>query len=208
MARNDTYSTCLDAPRDSVRPGEVTGENGAPEPVGGVVGAGDDVGFIGEFGHRDEGPEDLFARDGHGIGDVGENGGVDEEPFVPGEVFVGDATGEEGGAFGFPGVDVGEHALVLGFRDLWALVSLGGEGVADFADFGDGVLKGGDEGVVDTFVDENARGGGADLAHAGEERMRIFIFEGHNVFKFRLFSFPDLITRGNLTDKGKILTST
>ena len=76
-----------------------------------------------EGGDDDKGAENFLAVDAHAIGDVCENGGRDEEALSVRDVFVWLAAGEEGGAFGFARVDVGEDALVLLFRDLRALES-------------------------------------------------------------------------------------
>jgi len=79
----------------------------------------------------------------------------------------------QGGALGLAGFDIAEHTLVLGFCDLRPLEGGVGEGVADLAGGFDGFLEGHDEAVVDAFLDEDAAGGGADLAlvahYAGEQ---------------------------------------
>ena len=146
------------------------GEVARPERGGqaevAVVGAGSE--FFGVVVGQDgqDGPEDLFAGDGHVVGDATEDGGAVE--VAVGEGAVGAfASGEQLGAFLLAGADVGVN---LGE------VLQGGEG----ADLGLGVqagtqVKGGGgvrellgELVGAAAVDVEAGVGGADLAAVEE----------------------------------------
>ena len=62
--------------------GEVGGVDGSSEAVGGVVADLDDVGLVLELGDCAHGAEDLFLLDLHVLGDVGEDGGLDEVTLV------------------------------------------------------------------------------------------------------------------------------
>lgn len=148
--------------RNPMRPLHIPGEHRRAETVARVIRHLDRLVLGGESGDRDDGAEDLFAVDLHAGGDVGEDCGGDEEAFS--FFVVGMASGGDGGALGFPGFDIREDLVVLRLCDLRALGCGGREGVAEDRGGGDGGFEVVDEGGVDGVLDEEAAGGGADLA--------------------------------------------
>lgn len=164
VAGVDPDHTGLDVGGDAVGTLNVLGEDGSAETVRGVVGAGDGLGLVDEAGDGDERAEDFLAVDAHVVLDVGEDGGLDEEALAVADVLVGDAAGLELSAFGLAALDVRQDAVVLRLGDLRALEGVVGEGVADLAGGGDGLLEEGDEFVVNGVVDEDARRRRAHLA--------------------------------------------
>ena len=139
--------------------GGIARPNGGGEAEGCVVGDGD--GFVKAL-HTEEhgyGAEELFAVDGGGAGDAGEDGGF-EVVAVAEHAF---SAGEDAGACGGGGFDLGFDLL----EDAWCGegtdVGCVLHGVADFHGFHAGD-EAGLEGGVDLFVDEEALGGDAGLA--------------------------------------------
>jgi hypothetical protein len=141
----------LEVGGDSVRAGEIAGEDARGETVVCVVGRGDDLVLGVERRHDDDGAENLLADDFHVVGDVAENGGLDKVALLAVTV----TAGEDLGTFLLAALDIVHDAVVLGLGDLGALVRVGVEGVADFDLRGDvGELLG--ELVVDSALDKEA----------------------------------------------------
>ena len=166
VAAVDPHHAGLDAPRHTMRLGDILGEDGAAEAVGGIIRPAERLLLGLEARDDDEGAEDLFAVDFHIVPHVRENGGGDEEALAGAvDVLVRFAARGQGGAFAFPALDVGEDFLVLRFGDLWALEGLFLEGVAHFGDGLDLLFEEGDEFLVDAFLHQDPARCGADLAH-------------------------------------------
>lgn len=77
-----TYSSGLEGVGNLDGGVEVLGVNGSSKTVGGVVGNLDDL-FLGlELGNAAHGAENLLLHNLHVLGDVGEDGGLDEVALV------------------------------------------------------------------------------------------------------------------------------
>lgn len=81
---------------------EVGGVHGGGKAVGALVAGGDDLLLGGELGDGADGAEDLLLHDLHVLGDVGEDGGLDEVALVALAV----AADLDGGAGFLAGLDV------------------------------------------------------------------------------------------------------
>jgi len=147
-----------------VRLGDVLREDSATQTVRRIVRPGHRLFFPLEARDDDKRPEDLFAVDLHVILHVRKDGRGDEEALAV-DVLVRLSARGQGGALGLAGLDVAEHFLVLRLGDLRALEGFVVERVADLADGLDLLLELVAELVVDGVLDQDARGGGADLAH-------------------------------------------
>lgn len=164
IARVNPDHTRLDLGSNAVRTLDIRREHSRAKTVRGIVGARERLTLIGEGGDGNERPKHLLAVDAHVVLDVGEDGGGDEEALAAGDVLLRLTASNQLGALGLAALDVGQDAVVLRLRDLGALEGFVVEGVADLAGVGDFLLEEVDEFVVDGVVDEDARGGGADLA--------------------------------------------
>lgn len=167
----DPDHTGLDLRGDAVRALQVLREDGRAETVARVVGAADGFLFRGEGHDGDDGAEDLFAVDTHGVRDVREDGGLDEVAIL--ELGVGRGMGmaacEDGCALGARRVDVREDAVILGASHLGTLEGGLGPLVADAGGGFEGVFEFLKEGRHDVLVDKDAGGSGADLALVGHD---------------------------------------
>ncbi|CRJ98752.1 hypothetical protein BN1708_009490 [Verticillium longisporum] len=109
------------------------------------------------------------ARDAHRRRDE-EAGGLGRRGRQPRRRRHGGVAAQgEGRALGEGVGDARENVLLLLARDLRALEGRGRKGVAEHGDVADDGEEAREEGVVDIVVDEEARGGGADLAGVGHE---------------------------------------
>lgn len=143
--------------------GGVAGPGAGGEAEGGVVGDLDGLVEVAGAEEHGDGAEELFAVDGAGAGDVGEDGGL-EVVAVAHHAF---ASGEEFCARGDGGFDLGFQL----FDDLgcgeWADVGGVLQGVADAHGLHEGDETG-LKGLVDGVVDDEALGGDAGLAGVDE----------------------------------------
>ena len=105
----DPTGSGLKLRHDPVRAGQIAGKQTGAEAELGVVGAGDDLVFVGEGQDGHDRPEYLLAHAGHIVGEVGQNGRCDPETFA---VHTG-AAGDYGRAFGPGGVEMAEHDIQL-----------------------------------------------------------------------------------------------
>ena len=162
LARINPNHPRLDLSRDPMRLLQISRENRSPQPILARIRPRDSFSLIFESTYHGERAEDFFLPDRHGVGDVCENCGLDEEAFaVDGTGF---AAHSQRRAFFLSGLDVREDAVELGAGDLWALESGLIPLRADFGDAGDCLFVGGDEVGVDGALDEDPRSRGADLA--------------------------------------------
>ena len=143
---------------------EVAGVDGGGETVGGGVAEADGILLGLELGDGADGAEDFFLHDLHVLGDVGEDGGLDEVSLVALAV----AADLDLGAGLATCLDVVHDAVELELRDLGSLEGVLGEGVADDVLLCS-LLKSLDELVVDGFLDVDTRAGAAALAVVEED---------------------------------------
>lgn len=143
---------------------DVLGVHGRGETVGGVVGNLDDLVLGRELGNRADGAEDFLLHDLHVLGDVGENGGLDEVSLVT----VALATNDHLGALLLTLVDVAHDAVVLDLGNLRSLEGRRVEWVTNLVLLGAG-LEGLDELVVDALLDVDTGTSAAALAVVEED---------------------------------------
>ncbi|KAJ6443171.1 WD40 repeat-like domain-containingprotein [Purpureocillium lavendulum] len=167
LAAVDPDHAGLDLGGDAMSTLEVLGEDGGAKAVRRVVGPADGLCFVAEPADDDNGAEDFLLEDAHLVLDLGEDGRLDEEALGVDVERL--ATGNNLGALGLADLDVVQHPLVLSLGYLRALVRLGVPLVADTADRLGGLRKLLDELVVDAVLDQDAGGGGADLALVGHD---------------------------------------
>jgi hypothetical protein len=127
-----------------------------------------------EAGNNNEGAEYLLLVDRHAWGDILEDRWLDEKALSVADICECLTAADKRGTFILAGLCEAEDALVLSLCDLWALGRGLYEGIADDLDFGDVLGELGDEFIVDSFMDEDAGGGAADLALVGEDADVLF----------------------------------
>lgn len=164
LTRVDPNHTRLNLPRHTMSLDNIPRENRRSQAVRRIIRQLQRVLLRLKLHQHHKRPENFFLENLHLLIHVCENGWSDEETFPVSDVLVRFAAESERRAFGLAGGDVGQHAVVLGFGDLGPLECFVCEGVADFGGRCDLVFERGHEFVVDAFLDEDAGGGGADLA--------------------------------------------
>lgn len=132
--------------------------------VGSVVTDLDGLVDVLELLDGDDRTEDLLLGDLHVLGNVGEQGRLDEVTLVP----VTLTTDLHLGTALFAAVDVLHDAVELELGDLRTLEGVGGEGVTDLV-LGGTLPEAGNELVVDVLLDQQARTGAAALAVVEED---------------------------------------
>lgn len=163
IARVDPYHARLQLPRNTMRALDILRENSRAQAVDRVVGHLDSLLLGLERCDDHEGSEDLLFVDVHLGLDIREDSGLDEVSLSVANVREALSTTDQLCALVLSGLGEAENALVLYLGDLRALAGGCGEGVADDLDLRDVFGEVGDKFVVDTFLDENAGCGAADL---------------------------------------------
>ena len=143
---------------------DICGVNGGSKTVVSVVADLDSFFLILELLDGHDGAENLFVVNLHVLGDVGEDGGVDEVTCATNSV----ATNGQGSTFLLAVLDVFHDSVKLDLGDLWALEGLRVERIADLVGSGT-FLETLDELVVDALLDEDARASTAALAVVKED---------------------------------------
>ena len=143
---------------------EVLGVDSGGKTVGGVVTSLDDLLLSLELGNRADRAEDFFLHDLHVLGDVGEDGGLDEVSLVAVTLTTGDNSSTRLLAF----FDVAHDSIILKLRNLWALEGVGSEWVTDLVGSGT-LLEPLNELVVNTRLDINTGTSTAALAVVEED---------------------------------------
>lgn len=141
---------------------DVLGENARPQAIVGVVTTFDDLIEALIFEDLHDGTEDFLLGNAHFVGDIGEDCRLNEVALLRHSL----AAGNDLGALLDTGIDEIENLVSLELRDLWALVSLGVERIAD--DLGKGDLATlSDKLIVDGLVNICSSGGTATLTTVG-----------------------------------------
>lgn len=164
LTRVDPNHSCFNLPRHTMSLDNIPRENRGSKTVRRIIRQLQRVFLCLKLDQHHKRPENFFLENLHLLIHVCEDRRGDEEAFPVANVLVRFAAESERRAFGFAGGDVGQHAVVLGFGDLRALECFVCKWVADFGGRGYLVFERGHEFVVDAFLDEDAGGGGADLA--------------------------------------------
>ena len=160
----DPHGAGLQRVRDFDGGVQVLRVDGSSQTVGGLVADGNRL-FLGlEFRDGAHGAEDLLLHNLHVLGDVGEDGWLDEVALVALAV----AADLDLGACVLAGLDVAHDAVELQLRDLRALEGVLGEWVADDVLLCS-LLEFLDELVVDALLHVDTRAGAAALAVVEED---------------------------------------
>lgn len=164
VVRVHPHGTGADGVSHAQRGVEVGGVHRGRETVRRAVGLLDRLLLGLELGDGADGAEDLLLDDGHVLGDIREDGGLDEVA----DVAVAATTGGHGGTGLLAGIDVAHDAVELQLRDLGSLEGLNVEWVSDLVGLG-ALLEAGDELVVDALLHVDAGAGAAALAVVEED---------------------------------------
>src|SRR5882757_985553 len=160
------YGSSFDLVRDAQCPTQITGLDARGESVGGVVGDANGIGFILEADDRENGSEDLFARDLKVVGSVRKKCRFDEEPLAVDLSCA--ATRSQSRGRLFARLDVGQNFVVLRFGCNRTDLGLGVERVTQDGRFcHDRQLL--NDFVVDGLFDEQARSSDTHLSLIPED---------------------------------------
>ncbi len=134
------------------------------QAVKGVVGSLDHVLLVVKGQHAQDRAKDLVGGDRHLIADVVKDRRCHKVAFIANSFTTSHALG----TFALALVDVRHDLVELGLVDLWSLLGVRGEGVADFSILGQ-FLKLREELVVLTALDKHAATGATTLALVQEQ---------------------------------------
>lgn len=159
----------LNLRRNTVRALDILREDRCSKPVLAVIRQRNSLLLGFEARNHHYGPENLLAPYAHRRRDVGEDSGRDEEALTLAANVEGFSARGEGGALVLANINVLEHALELDLGHLGSLVGVLVPLAPDLASRLERLEELGDELLVNVLLDEDAGGGGADLALVGHD---------------------------------------
>ena len=216
----DKYHARFDTARQAVGLADVLGPDVGGQPVFGVVGQLQGLGFILERDQAHHRPEDFLLGDAHPVIHVGKHRRLDKLAAAQVRRQVGrtlQATGQQRGAFLQTDLDIAGDLVVMGLGDHRADLGLRVLGVAHDQALGSR-REFGDKLRVDAFLDKDPAASGATLAVEGEDReqcgvegaFQVGVFKNqhrrlaaqfHGVL-FQAGALHDFLTGGGAAGKG------